>query len=91
MHSLTFPENHKHNSKIIIIAMIGLLRANVKAKKDSQNIYDLVKRNFMHKEIKCKEHSIYSQEVHVFLVAQFFQGFLKCLLLHGILCMLWPR
>lgn len=43
MHSLTFPENHKHNSKIIIIAMIGLLQANVKAKKDSQNIYDLVK------------------------------------------------
>lgn len=45
MYSLTFPENDKHDSKIIIIVMIALIWANVKAKKDSENIYDLVKRH----------------------------------------------
>lgn len=38
----------------------------------------------MHKEYKAKKYSVYSREVPVFLVAQLFQGFLKCHLFHGI-------
>lgn len=42
----------------------------------------------INKQGKVKRDSFYSQEVPVFLVAQFFQSFLKCHRLHGILACL---
>lgn len=46
MYPLTLSGNHKHNSKINIKEMIRLILANVKAKKDSQNIYGLARRHY---------------------------------------------